>query len=74
MPHCHGSHRQRQVPIATGRQGIGTPRTQEILPLCVPRFFKCCLLFDHRSLRRGWPTALEFNEDPENYIHTTRVR
>ena len=22
MPHCHGSHLQRQVPIATGRQGM----------------------------------------------------
>ena len=63
-----GSARCRSLPgvRALERQGRGRS-----CPLCVPCFFKCCLLFDHRSLRRGWPTALEFNEDPENYIHAT---
>ena len=63
-----GSARCRSLPgvRALERQGRG-----RFCPLCVPCFFKCCLLFDHRSLRRGWPTALEFNEDPENYIHAT---
>jgi hypothetical protein len=32
MTHCHGSHRQRRVPIATGRQGIGTPRRPAAQP------------------------------------------